>query len=327
MTAASAVLCGLGAWLPPTVVTNELLAAELGTSDEWIRSRTGVGTRRVVEPGVRTSDLATEAGRLALASAQRSEVDMVLVATSTPDRGCPATAPLVATRLGLTGVAAFDVAAVCCGFVYAMATATALIRSSVARSALVVGADTFSTILHPADRATRAIFGDGAGAVVLRAGEADEPGVPLAVDLGSDGEGYDLITVREDGYFHLSGPKVYFEAVQRMSASAAAAIAGAGWQVEDVDVVVTHQANVRIIDDCAKRLGVPPDRMVRHIEDVGNTVAGSIPLALAWAARNGQLKPGDRTVLAGFGGGLTWGSIALRWPELRPCYPTEEGER
>ena len=327
MTGTSAVICGLGAWLPPTVVTNEMLAAELDTSDEWIRSRTGVGTRRVAEPGVRTSDLAAEAGRLALDSAGRAEVDLVVVATSTPDRGCPATAPLVATRLGLAGVAAFDVAAVCSGFVYAVAAAAGLITSSVARSALVVGADTFSTILDPADRATRAIFGDGAGAVVLRAGDADEPGVPLAVDLGSDGQGYDLITVRDDGYFHLSGPRVYFEAVQRMTASTRAAIAGAGWQVDDVDVVVPHQANVRIIDDCAKHLGVPPERMVRHIERVGNTVAGSIPLALAWAAWNGQLKPGDRTVLTGFGGGLTWGSIALRWPELRPRYPIEEGAR
>lgn len=327
MIGASAVLCGLGAWVPPTVVTNEMLAAELDTSDEWIRSRTGVGARRVVEPGVRTSDLATEAGRLALDSAGLAEVDLVVVATSTPDRGCPATAPLVAARLGLAEVAAFDVAAVCSGFVYAVATAAGLIGSSVARSALVVGADTFSTILDPADRATRSIFGDGAGAVVLRAGEADEPGVPLAVDLGSDGLGYDLITLREDGYFHLAGPRVYFEAVQRMSASAAAAIAGAGWQVEDVDVVVPHQANVRILDDCAKHLGVPPERMVRHIERVGNTVAGSIPLALAWAAGNGQLKPGDRAVLTGFGGGLTWGSMALVWPEVRPRFPTEEGAR
>ncbi|HEX2132334.1 MAG TPA: beta-ketoacyl-ACP synthase III [Actinophytocola sp.] len=316
----NAVVCGLGACLPPTVVTNEMLAAELDTSDEWIRGRTGVGARRVVEPGVRTSDLATEAGRLALESAERTEVELVVVATSTPDRSCPAVAPLVATRLGLAGVAAFDVAAVCSGFVYAMVTAAGLVASSVARSALVVGADTFSTILDPADRATRAIFGDGAGAVVLRAGDADEPGVPLGVDLGSDGQGYDLVTVREDGYLHLSGPRVYFEAVRRMTASATAAAARAGWRAEDVDAVVPHQANVRILDDCAKYLGIPPARVVRHIEPVGNTVAGSIPLALAWAAGRGELKPGDRTVLTGFGGGLTWGSIALRWPDLRPRY-------
>jgi 3-oxoacyl-[acyl-carrier-protein] synthase-3 len=147
------------------------------------------------------------------------------------------------------------------------------------------------------------------------------------VDLGSDGHGYDLITVRDNEYFDMAGPRVFFEAVQRMSASAAAAIAGAGWRTEDVDVVVPHQANVRILDDCAKRMGIPPDRVVKHIEQVGNTVAGSIPLALAWAAAHDRLHAEDHVVLTGFGGGLTWGSVALRWPEIRPRYCDSADER
>ncbi|GAA0469936.1 beta-ketoacyl-ACP synthase III [Streptomyces sp. NPDC046215] len=327
----AAVISGLGAFVPPRVVTNDMLAAELDTSDEWIRTRTGISRRHVIDPGMSTGHLATEAGRRALASAGVTGVDAVVLATSTPDRPCPATAPLVATRLGLGGVAAFDVAAVCTGFVYALATAAGLIATSVADTALVIGADTFSTILDPADRTTRVIFGDGAGAVVLRAGDRAEPGALRGFDLGSDGEGVDLITVPGGGseershggapaasesYFRMEGPQVFTRAVRHMAGSVRNTLEKAGWSAEDVGLLVPHQANVRILDTCARQLGIPADRVAKNIDRVGNTVAASIPLALADAAANGLLKAEQRVVLTGFGGGLSWGSAALTWPEL-----------
>jgi 3-oxoacyl-[acyl-carrier-protein] synthase-3 len=336
----AAVISGLGAWTPPRAVTNDMLAAELDTSDEWIRSRTGIGQRHIVSPGMSTSDVAIEAGGRALESARRGEqpsgpagrpVDAVVLATSTPDRSCPATAPLVASRLGLRGVAAFDVAAVCTGFLYALATAAGLLSAEVAEAVLVIGADTFSTILNPADRATRVIFGDGAGAVVLRAGQHGEPGALLGFDLGSDGDGGELITVpgggseqrsrgvpaaQHDHYFQMDGKPVFARAVRRMTDSTNATIATAGWRPDQVDHLVAHQANIRILNACARELGMPPERIVSNLDRVGNTVAASIPLALADAARSGELTAGERVVLTGFGGGLTWGSTALTWPQI-----------
>ncbi|MFC6063213.1 beta-ketoacyl-ACP synthase III [Streptomyces ochraceiscleroticus] len=350
MTAAThraAVLCGLGGALPATAVPNSALAAELDTTDEWIRTRTGIRQRFVIAPGEATSDLAVAAGRRALESARRTahgdretrgggpgkdaapDVDLVVLATSTPDHPCPATAPAVARRLGLTGVAAFDIGAVCTGFVYALATAASMITAGAARRALVIGADTFSTILDPADRTTRAIFGDGAGAVVLRAGDQAEPGALLGFDLGSDGAGEELITVpaggsrqrstatpppERDRYFTMQGRAVFNEAVLSMSKSAETLLARIGWRGADLDRVVAHQANVRILRAVADQLGLPEDRLVINLVRVGNTVAGSIPLALADAAADGTLRPGDKVLLTGFGGGLTWGSAALRWP-------------
>ncbi|MCW2640391.1 MAG: 3-oxoacyl-(acyl carrier protein) synthase [Dactylosporangium sp.] len=328
----SAVVCGLGAYVPPRVVTNASLAEVLDTSDEWIRSRTGIRQRHVVDPGVATSDLAVDAGRRALASAGTDQVDLVVLATSTPDHPCPATAPEVADRLGLAGVAAFDVGAVCTGFVYALATAAGLIAIGVAERALVVGADAFSTILDPADRTTRAIFGDGAGAVVLRAGSADEPGALLGFDLGSDGQHADLITVPAGGsrqrsaggsvdewaqYFTMQGKAVFFNAVLRMSESTATVLRDVGWTPDEVDWLVAHQANVRILHAVADQLGLDRGQVVLNLDRVGNTVAASIPLALHDAAAAGDLVPGQRIVLTGFGGGLTWGSAALRWPAVR----------
>jgi 3-oxoacyl-[acyl-carrier-protein] synthase-3 len=324
----TAVLAGLGGWTPPRVVTNPMLAAELDTSDEWIRSRTGIAQRRIAEPGQSTGHLATEAGRRALRSAGTTGVDVVLLATSTPDRLCPATAPLVASRLGLTGQPAFDIAAVCTGFVYALAVGAGLIDSGVARTALVIGADTFSTILDPADRTTRVIFGDGAGAVVLRAGSADEPGALCGFDLGSDGTEADLITVPGGGseqrsaggppdpYFRMAGRQVFFQAVRRMTESAQAVLKTARWTVDEVDRFVAHQANARILTACAQELGIAQDRVVTNIERLGNTVAASIPLALTDAVADGRLRAGQRVLLSGFGGGLTWGSTALEWPSI-----------
>ncbi|MEC3977522.1 beta-ketoacyl-ACP synthase III [Amycolatopsis sp. H20-H5] len=330
----SAVIAGIGSWLPNHVVTNEDLAAQLDTSDEWIRSRTGIGTRHVIDEGMATSDLAVEAGSRALKSAGCPDVDGVLVATTTPDRPCPATAPDVASRLGLGSVPAFDIAAVCSGFVYGLAVASGLIALGALERVLVIGADAYSTILDPRDRTTRAVFGDGAGAVVLRAGHADEDGALGPFDLGSDGALADLITIpaggsrqrsspdrpveREDVYFQMQGKKVFKNAVARMSESAREVLGRSGWTVEDVDHVVAHQANQRILNAVAAELGVPGERVVSNIERVGNTSAASIPLALVDAARSGALRPGDRVLLTAFGGGLTWGSTTLRWPDVVP---------
>ncbi|MCX4832031.1 ketoacyl-ACP synthase III [Streptomyces sp. NBC_01016] len=342
MNAAAAVLCGLGTWLPPQAVTNDDLARELDTSDDWIRSRTGIGTRFVAAPTVATSDLAVEAGRRALKSAGRDAVDGVVLATTTPDRPCPATAPLVAARLGLGTVAAFDVGAVCTGFLYALATGAGLIAAGTVGSVLVIGADTYSRILDPADRSTRAIFGDGAGAVVLRSGGATEPGALGSAVLGSDGTGSELITVRSGGsreplqmsgtsgmgtgtggpadpYFRMAGKAVFRSAVERMADAALTAARRAGWTTDDIDRLVAHQANLRILHAVADRMRLPRHRCPVHLDQVGNTAAASIPLALAHAVATGTLAPGHRTVLTAFGGGLTWGSCTLRWPALTPA--------
>ncbi|GGO37512.1 beta-ketoacyl-ACP synthase III [Streptomyces lasiicapitis] len=327
----AAVLTGVGGCLPPTAVSNDELAARLDSSDAWIRSRTGIRQRYFASPGTATSDLAVGAGARALKSSGTPDVDAVLLATTTPDRPCPATAPAVAARLGLTGTAAFDVSAVCTGFVYALATAAGLIATCAADRVLVIGAETFSTLLDPDDRSTSVIFGDGAGAVVLRAGDAEEPGALGPFDLGSDGGREDLITVAAGGsrqrlsgvapksadrYFAMAGKDVFRHAVQRMSASARAVLARAGWEPGDVDHLVGHQANLRITNHVADEVGIPRARCFSNIADVGNTAAASIPLALDQAHADGVLRAGGRVLLTAFGGGLTWGSTVLTWPEL-----------
>jgi 3-oxoacyl-[acyl-carrier-protein] synthase-3 len=324
----AAVLAGLGAWLPPHVVDNHELSQRLDTSDEWIRTRTGIGQRHIVTPGMSTVDLATEAGRLALRSAGDDRVDALVLATATPDHVCPASAPQVASRLGLTGVAAFDVNAVCSGFVYALATAAGLIAAGAANRVLVVGADTFSTLVEPTDRGTVPIFGDGAGAVVLRAGDSGELGALGPFDLHSDGELADLLVVPAGGakqrrsdnpgdyFLDMQGTAVFRHASARMAESSRAVLSAAGWAIEEVDSFVGHQANVRILNAVAKQLGVPREDVVVNIERTGNTSAASIPLALTDACVDGTLKPGDKVLVSAFGAGLTWGSTALRWPEL-----------
>lgn len=330
----SAVVCGLGSWLPPTAVTNDDLAQQLDTSDEWIRSRTGIGQRHVVDPGSATSDLAVEAGARALKSAGVDGVDALVLATTTPDHPCPGTAPDVSARLGLGTIPAFDVNAVCTGFLYGLATGAGLIAAGTADRVLVIGADTFSGILDPQDRSTRAIFGDGAGAVVLRAGGPDEPGALGPVHLASDGSGRELIHIRSGGsrepmrngvtdghdpYFRMAGKAVFRNAVERMTESSLTALQQAGWTTDDVDVVVAHQANLRIVNALADQLSIPRERCAVHLDRVGNTAAASIPLALADAAASGTLRPGARVLMTAFGGGLTWGSCTLRWPALHPA--------
>ncbi|MEU7813547.1 beta-ketoacyl-ACP synthase III [Pseudonocardia sp. NPDC049154] len=318
-------LTGLGHALPARVVTNDDLARTLDTSDEWIRSRSGIATRHHVDPGTATSDLAAEAGARALKADLHTggtgEVDLVVLATTTPDRTCPATAPLVAHRLGLGTVPAFDVNAVCSGFLYGLSTASAMITAGAADSVLLVAADTFSTIVDPTDRRTAFLFGDGAGAVVLRAGG----GSVHDVVLGSDGGQEDLIITpgggsREPGsderWFTMQGQAVYRQAVDRMTGSTREILGRTGWAVDEVDRFVGHQANRRILDAVAHRLGVPADRVVANLDRVGNTAAASIPVALSDAHDRGLLRPGDKVVLTAFGGGATWGAATLTWPDM-----------
>jgi len=326
-----AVICGIGYWLPARVVTNAELCARLDTSEDWIFRRTGISCRRRIEPGEATSDLAVEAGSAALKSAGGLPVQAVVLATTTPDYRCPATAPAVASRLGLGGIAAFDVSAVCSGFLYGLATAAGFIAAEMAERVLLIAAEAFSTLLDPDDRTTLPIFGDGAGAVVLRRGRAGEPGAIGPVVLGSDGDHSELITVQAGGsrhpsqgpvpdrtaqYFQMRGREVFREAIERMTAAGAEALTAAGWQLSDVDRMVAHQANARINAAAAATLGLRPDAVVQNIAEVGNTAAASIPILLAQAALSGTLKPGHRVLLAAFGGGLTWGATTLTWPEL-----------
>ncbi|MBG6435026.1 ketoacyl-ACP synthase III [Pseudomonas aeruginosa] len=324
----AAVVCGLGSYLPEAVLSNDLLAAELDTSDAWISSRTGVRQRHIAGD-LGSGDLALRAASAALASAGLERVDAVVLATSTGDFCCPATAPRVAARLGLVGALAFDLSAACTGFVYGLASVGSLISAGLADSALLVGVDTFSHTLDPADRSTRALFGDGAGAVVLRAGDAEEEGALLAFDLGSDGHQFDLLMTpavsraeRSSGqasnYFRMDGKAVFGQAVTQMSDSVRRVLDRVGWQASDLHHLVPHQANTRILAAVADQLDLPVERVVSNIAEVGNTVAASIPLALAHGLRQGILRDGGNMVLTGFGAGLTWGSVALRWPKIVP---------
>jgi 3-oxoacyl-[acyl-carrier-protein] synthase-3 len=268
-------------------------------------------------------DLACEAARNALRSAGTDTVDGLVFATTTPERPCPAAAPEIAYRIGQGNIPAFDISAVCSGFLYALATAGSLITAGIANSVLVVASETYSRIIDPTDRSTAVLFGDGAGAVLLRSGPPDEPGALLAYDLGSDGAGADLIRIpgaREQAtgerWFAMSGRKVYLQAIDRMANSALRVLKDCEWSPETLDLLVPHQANARIIEALAKRLGLPPERVFCELAQIGNTAAASIPLALADAVATRRLEPGARTVLTTFGGGLSWASTGLIWPKL-----------
>lgn len=327
------VLCGIGTSLPSQVVTNDELAAYLDTSDAWIRSRTGIRERRIAPEGTATGDLSFAAAQGALKSAGFTTVDLVILATTTPDHPCPATAPDVAQRLGLAGVPAWDLSAVCSGFVYGLACASSFVRAGAAGRVLVIGADTYSTLTDPDDRSTRVVFGDGAGAVVIRAGTPEEDGAIGQVALGSDGSLRDAILVPAGGsrrplrpegagqdgrYFTMQGKTVFRHAVERMTQVAEQVRAEAGWSADEVDCLVAHQANARIVQAVAERLGIPAERCALTMELLGNTAAASLPLTLAEAARTGQLGAGSRVLLTAFGGGATWGAAALTWPDVTP---------
>ncbi|RKN08917.1 beta-ketoacyl-ACP synthase III [Streptomyces radicis] len=333
MTAASgvggraAVVCGVGAALPPHIVSNADLTARLDTTDEWIRSRTGIARRHVAGKDLSTTDLAVRAAAQALADGEPVTVEALVVATTTPDRCCPATAPAVATRLGLTGIPAYDLAAGCTGFLYALATAAGLIAAGTAQTALVVGADRLAALPAPGDRTTVPLFGDGAGAVVLRHGSADEAGALGPVVLGSDGTGADLIRASCPGALHMDGGDVFRHAVDRMSTASRQAAIAAGWDLADVDRLVPHQANSRITAFVARQLGVPDDRQLSTIAETGNTGAASIPLLLARSAADGHLERGHRTLLTAFGAGLTWGATTLTWPGHCRSHPPKGARR
>lgn len=319
----AAVLAGVGACVPPKVVTNEDLARRLDTDDAWIRSRTGITSRHIAGPGTTTSALAVEAGRRALKSADEPTADAVVLATTTPDQRCPATAPVVAARLGLTPAAAFDISAVCSGFLYGLAASAGLLAAGTARRVLLIGAETFSTLIDPDDRSTAVIFADGAGAVLLRAGEAGEPGALGPVVLGSDGELSGLLEVPVgERYFRMAGKETFRQAVRRMSDASRQAVSAAGWNLTDIDRVVAHQANDRILHAVGGELGLPAAMLLSNIAHLGNTSAASIPLLLDEAVADGRVAPGDRLLLTAFGGGLTWGAATLTWPGPQGTDPT-----
>jgi 3-oxoacyl-[acyl-carrier-protein] synthase III len=320
-----AVVRGAGHYLPARVVPNTEFEDSLETTDEWIRTRTGIERRHFAAEGETTSDMGAAAARAALADAALgpTDIDALIVATSTPDLTFPATATMVQAKIGMTGGYAFDVQAVCAGFVYALAQANAMIVSGQARRVLVIGAETFSRILDWSDRSTCVLFGDGAGALVLEAqegaGTADDRGI-LSVDLNSDGTYRDLLyvdggvsTTGQAGHLRMQGNAVFRHAVEKLAETAHRALDRAGLTSADVDWIVPHQANLRIIQATAQRMQVPMERVVVTVQDHDNTSAASIPLALSAGKRRGQIETGDLLVTEAIGGGLAWGSVVLRW--------------
>ncbi|MEO8204337.1 MAG: beta-ketoacyl-ACP synthase III [Betaproteobacteria bacterium] len=310
-------IAGTGSYLPPRVVTNAEFAQRLETSDEWIRERTGIAERRIAEESQGSSDLAFEASKAALeaAGASASDLDMIIVATSTPDYVFPSTACLLQAKLGVANCAAFDVQAVCSGFVYALATADKFIKSGQHKCVLVVGAEVFSRILDWNDRGTCVLFGDGAGAVVLRA--ADAPGIHSSI-LRADGRHAGILSVPGNvsggkiigsPFLQMAGNQVFKFAVKVLDEVGRETLAAAGASVADVDWLIPHQANVRILDATARKLGISTDKVVVTVDHHGNTSAASIPLALDEYVRLGKIQRGHRLLLEGVGGGFTWGAV------------------
>lgn len=314
------VITGTGSALPPGPVTNADLEQRLDTSDAWIIERTGIRERRIAEPHVKTSDLAVEAAGKALAAAGvgPADIDLVVVATATPDDTFPATATRVQARLGITRGAAFDVAAVCSGFVYAITVADALLRTGAHSRALVIGAELFSRILDWEDRTTAVLFGDGAGAVVLETQETADRGL-MAARLHADGRHGDLLYVDggpgstgQVGKLRMKGREVFRHAVGNLASVTEEVLADAGLTAQDLDWIVPHQANARILEATAKKLGLPMERVVMTVGSHANTSAASVPLALDTAVRDGRIRPGHLCLLEAMGGGFTWGAVLLR---------------
>jgi 3-oxoacyl-[acyl-carrier-protein] synthase-3 len=315
-------ITGLGCEVPERIVTNEDIAEIVDTSDEWIVSRTGIRERRLAEPGtLAMSDLALPAAREALAQAgvAPAEIDVLIVATVTPDMAFPSTAAIVADQLGMPDAAAYDLSAGCTGFMYAIAQAYGMLAAGLSRKALVIGGDVLSSIMDWTDRSTLVLFGDGAGAVVME--QVDEGGF-LGFELGADGGGGDTLWLPGSGsrtfedperFIKMNGREVFKFATRVMVTSAEAILDECGKTMDDVDVYVPHQANIRIIDHAARKLGVPREKIVVNVDRYGNTSSGSIPLALADAATDGRLRPGKLVLMTGMGAGLTWGSALMEW--------------
>jgi 3-oxoacyl-[acyl-carrier-protein] synthase III len=320
-----AVVAGIGHYLPQNIVTNADLEKIVDTSDEWIKSRSGIERRHFVAKGETTSDLAAAAARAALLDANLSagDIDAIVLATSTADLTFPSAATMVQAKIGMRQGFAFDVQAVCAGFIYALSTANALILSGQAKRVLVIGAESFSKLMDWQDRTTSVLFGDGAGALVLEADETatgtnTDRGI-LATDLHSDGQFSDLLYVDggtstgTTGFLRMQGKEVFRHAVEKLAQTAHAALEKAGFGANDVDWIVPHQANLRIISATAQRMGVEMERVVVTVQDHGNTSAASIPLALSVGVARGQIKRGDLLVTEAIGGGLAWGAVVLRW--------------
>jgi len=318
-------IIGCGAYLPENIVTNEELSKRVDTSDEWIRERTGIRERRIAPEGVNTSHLGVEASRRALADAgiDAGELDLIICATTTPDETFPAVAATIQSRLGMVGGAAFDVQAVCSGFIYGLAVADNFIKAGQAKTVLLVGAETMSRLLDWTDRTTCVLFGDGAGAMVLQAhegaGTSADRGV-LNTMLYSDGRLHDLLYVdggpsstRTTGYLRMRGKEVFRHAVTNLSAAIEQSATKAGVAVSDIDWFVPHQANQRILDGTARKLGVSADKMVSTVAVHGNTSSASVPLAAITAIEDGRIKRGDLVLMEAMGGGFTWGASLVRW--------------
>ena len=316
-----AVLAGTGSALPRTRVSNAELAARVDTSDEWIVERTGIRFRHIAEPDETTATLGADAAKEALKAAglQASDIGLIIVATATPDNTFPASATKVQALIGAPDCIAFDVAAVCSGFLYAVSVADSMLRTGAAKHALVIGSETFSRILDWEDRTTCVLFGDGAGAVVLSAEDVDDDRGILATRLHAEGRYCDMLyvdggpsTTGTVGHVRMQGREVFRHAVTNLASVLGEVLADTGLSAEDIDWVVPHQANKRIIDATAKKLGLAPDRVVLTVDRHANTSAASVPLALDLAVRDGCIKRGDLVVLEAMGGGFTWGAAILR---------------
>ncbi len=319
-----AVVTGVGHYLPDRVVPNSHFETFLDTTDQWIKSRSGIERRHFAAEGQGTADLATRAAKAALAHAglEADDLDAIVVATSTADLTFPSAATMVQAELGMSRGFAFDIQAVCAGFVYALSNANALILSGQASRVMVIGAETFSRIMDWTDRGTCVLFGDGAGALILEAQDGDgtkaDRGI-LSVDLNSDGRHKDILYVdggvstQSTGHLRMQGKEVFRHAVEKLAATAETALEKADLSASDVDWIVPHQANLRIIKATATKMGLPMEKVVVTVQDHGNTSAASIPLALSVGVARGQLKRGDLIVTEAIGGGLAWGAVALRW--------------
>ena len=317
------VLLGTGSALPRRAIGNDELAKMVDTNDEWIQARTGIRNRYVASPDETTSTLATDAARAAIAAAgiEANTIDLIVLATATPDQTFPATATQVQNALGCNGGIAFDVAAVCSGFLYAVGVADSMLRSGMAQRALVIGAETFSRILDWEDRTTCVLFGDGAGAIVLEAREEEgsEPRGILATKLHADGSHNQLLyvdggpsTTGTVGKLRMQGKEVFRHAVTNLSSVLLEVLEEAGVRADQIDWLVPHQANARILDATAKKLGFPPDKVIMTVDQHANTSAASVPLALDAAVRDGRIKQGDLVMLEAMGGGFTWGASLIR---------------
>src|SRR5699024_5821582 len=304
---------GTGHYLPANVLTNKDLEKMVDTNDEWIKTRTGIEERRIAEDDMDSSDMAFNAAHKALedANLRAEDIDLILVATVTPDTPFPSVACMIQEKLGAKQAAAMDISAACSGFMYGMITAKQFIETNAYKHILVVGVDKLSKITNWTDRNTCIVLGDGAGAAVI--GQVSEGKGILSFELGADGTGGEHLYQNDEGYLVMNGPDVFKFAVRQMPESAVSVIEKTGYNKEDVDYLIPHQANIRIMEAARKRLGISEEKMATSVKSYGNNSAASIPIALSEAAEGGKIKDNDLIVLVGFGGGLTWGAVALRW--------------